>query len=118
EQDRRSFTVLPAGSAGVAQARLNDGATATAGPIVIDGRTTPINLGTLAQGAAGIQRTFTLSNLGDAPLTITPLPPPNGFSVITPLPASIAPNGTASFTVQLDSAVVGAKFGEVRFLTN
>jgi hypothetical protein len=109
--------VLPAGSTGEASAKLTDG-TAT-GPIVLDGRTTPLDFGIATQGPPVLhQRTFTLTNLGDATLTTNTFIPPPGFSLVTSFPSSLAPNASASFTLQLDTEVVGSKFGEVRFNTN
>jgi len=71
ELDRQSFTVVSGG--GEPEAAIY----AATAPIV-DGRGTPIDFGTVAAGAAAVERTFTITNRGAAALTtaLAPLPGP------------------------------------------
>jgi len=85
---------------------------------VKDGQTTPVNLGFAAQGATGPTRTFTVRNDGGVALTLGVPSVPAGFTLTEGLAASIAPGASDSFTVQLETATVGTKSGDVSFSTN
>lgn len=83
-----------------------------------DGRTTPVDLGTVAQGAAGPQQTFTIQDIGATTLDLSGLSLPPGFTLVGSFPSSIAAGGSAAFTVGLSSSAVGPQFGQVTFQTN
>ncbi|CAN5221315.1 hypothetical protein BH11PLA2_BH11PLA2_17390 [soil metagenome] len=98
---------------GEASARL-----AESGKIIIDERTTPLNYGSVASGAAGPTKTYTVNNHGGATLTLSGLTLPQGFSLSGAFPASIAPGSNATFIVKMDTTTVGYKYGRVAFTTN
>ncbi len=85
---------------------------------LIDGRTTPVDFGSVAVGGAAPQKAFTIANRGSSVLNLSnPVMPP-GFSLVGAFPSSVAAGASATFTVQLDPAQAGAKFGAVEFSTN
>ena len=85
---------------------------------ITNGRTTPIDFGTIAQGGAPPQLTFTISNLGSAALSPSNLALPAGFSLVGSFPASIAAHGSATFTLQMSTAISSAYAGFVSFQSN
>ncbi|MBL8697813.1 MAG: choice-of-anchor D domain-containing protein, partial [Alphaproteobacteria bacterium] len=90
---------------------------------IVDGDTTPsatdaTDFGAATQGAAAVQRTYTVTNSGGSALTTSGLVLPTGFTLVEGLSASIAAGGTDTFTVQLDTSVVGAKSGQISFTTS
>jgi hypothetical protein len=92
------------------------------GQNIVDGDTTPsgsdgTDFGTVLQGTTA-NRVFTLNNTGTAALTTSGLALPTGFSLIEGLSASIAPGGSDTFTVRLDTATAGTKSGQISFTTN
>ncbi|MFZ5829222.1 MAG: choice-of-anchor D domain-containing protein, partial [Planctomycetota bacterium] len=92
------------------------------GTLIADGATTPQWFGAVDQNAANRPtQTFTLKNTGDEPLLIQSISLPQGFSwkgTAPTTPFSIAPGGRRVLTVQLDSAVVGIKQGELIIASN
>jgi uncharacterized delta-60 repeat protein len=90
---------------------------------ISDGDTTPdttdgTNFGSVAQHGAPVNHIFTVVNDGTAPLTLSTLTIPTGFSVAEPLASSLAPGASDTFTVRLDADVQGTKTGDVSFATN
>jgi len=67
-----------------------------------------------------LSETFTINNTGTSDLTldIASLSVPDGFSVTTPFVATVAPNESTTFTIQLDAAQAGYYSGTVSFVTN
>jgi murein DD-endopeptidase MepM/ murein hydrolase activator NlpD len=110
EHVRRPFTVA---STGAAAARLTQG-----GAIVGNGRVTPIDFGSASPGASAPSLLFTVNNIGSAPLSLSNLTLPAGFALVGSLPGPIAAGGSASFTVQLDTASSGLKTGILSIQTN
>lgn len=86
--------------------------------IIIDKRTTPLDFGSVAAGAAPVQQSYTITSHGAVPLTLGGWELPSGFSIVGSPPTSIDPFTQATLTLQLDTAVVGAKFGRVKIDTN
>jgi C1A family cysteine protease/Leucine-rich repeat (LRR) protein len=91
--------------------------------LIVNGDTTPwptdgTDFGTIGRGRSPISRTFEVRNDGTAPLVLGSVTVPTGFAVTEALDASIAPASRDTFTVQLDTAVVGTKTGEISFATN
>jgi predicted anti-sigma-YlaC factor YlaD len=84
---------------------------------VVDGVTT-ILFGPVVRGQVGPTRTFTVKNTGTATLRLGSVRVPKGFQLIKGLKSSLAPGKSATFTVRLQSASVGAKSGTIRFATN
>lgn len=111
EQARESFVVTT--GAGVPDVVVDQ-----EGTYVLDERTTPIDFGEVVLGGTAPQRVFTISNSSATTLTLgSPVLPP-GFSLVGAFPANVAPEGTATFTVRLDTTRAGTKFGQLRFDTN
>lgn len=76
------------------------------------------DFGTTTTGGATISRTFTVRNIGTAPLTISGLSVPSGYTVADGITTPIAPGAEDTFTVRLDVASGGTKSGNVSFSTN
>jgi murein DD-endopeptidase MepM/ murein hydrolase activator NlpD len=85
---------------------------------IVDGRTTPIDFGTVGQGGPPAQLTFTIENIGSTPLSTSELSLPGGFSLVGAFPGAIAAGSSAGFTVQLDTTAAGSQFGQISFQTN
>jgi len=76
------------------------------------------DLGNVVKGETAPSTTFTVRNTGDATLTISGMSLPPGFSVAEELLTSLGPGASDTFTVQLDSDVVGPKSGQIRIENN
>ncbi len=90
---------------------------------IADGDTTPnIADGTdfemAAQGGDPVSRVFTVYNASSSTLTLGTVTVPAGFTLAEGLPASLAAGASDTFTIQLDTALVGTKTGEISFATN
>lgn len=93
------------------------------GSSVIDGDSTPTvvdgtDFGTIQQGQATVTRSFVVTNIGDADLTISSVTVPTGFTNTGPSSGTLVPGGAAVLTVRLDSAVVGTKSGDITISSN
>jgi hypothetical protein len=111
ELGKTSFQVT--GGAGDPTIQLDQGSA-----YILDDRTTPIDFGSVARGGSGPELSFTIENIGSAPLTTSGLSLPPGFVLDGAFPASIPAGSAASFTIQLASGAVGPQFGQVTFQTN
>jgi murein DD-endopeptidase MepM/ murein hydrolase activator NlpD len=100
-------------ASGAGAARVAQGTT-----YVPNGRTTPLDYGTVSLGASSPQRSYTVSNLGSAPLTLSNLTLPSGFSLVGSFPSNVSVGGTATFTLQMSTAVSGINAGMVQFNTS
>jgi hypothetical protein len=86
---------------------------------ILDNRTTPMDIGEVAQGQTPATDTFAMLNHGTATLDIGTINLPTGYSMKFPLTSStILPGDNAEFTVQLDSTTPGTKTGQITFTTN
>ncbi|MGH7194138.1 MAG: beta strand repeat-containing protein, partial [Candidatus Saccharimonadales bacterium] len=87
------------------------------GTLLMDGAS--LNFGTTLTGAP-VERALTIENDSAGTLTIDPnsLVLPNGFSLATALPTSLAPNQSALLLVQLDATTAGTYSGSLSFATN
>jgi hypothetical protein len=76
--------------------------------------------GTLINALVGADTTvtFTVQNTGSAPLLTSNLQVPAGFTVSEGLAASIAPGGSDTFTLALNTSAPGNFAGSVSFTTN
>src|SRR5262245_4783106 len=74
---------------------------------IVDGTTVAIDFGTVAQGAVGINRTFTIDNDGDADLTLGAISLPTGYSLVKGTSSTVAVRGSETFTVRLDTTTTG-----------
>ena len=85
---------------------------------VTDGSTAAINFGAVTRGQAAPTRTFRVKNDGQATLTLGAVTVPAGFTVVDPLTGPLAPGAMESFTIRMDTAVAGAKAGQISFVNN
>lgn len=90
---------------------------------VADNDTTPsanegTDFGSVGQGAGTVTRTFTVRNDGTATLTLDNVTVPTGFTITEGLTATLAPGSSDTFSVRLDTAIVGTKTGQIGFSTN
>jgi murein DD-endopeptidase MepM/ murein hydrolase activator NlpD len=106
--DPFQVTAAGAGAAHVAQG----------GTYVPNGRTTPVDFGTVSPGSTPPQLTFTVANLGSAALTLSNLVLPTGFALVGSFPAGVAVGSAATFTVQMGTAVSATNAGTLSFSTN
>ncbi len=87
-------------------------------PLIIDGRHTPIDFGTVSEGGTAPTKQFIVENHGFADLIISSVQVPAGFSLTEPLDATIAPDSRDTFTIALDTSTAGKKSGTVRIVSN
>lgn len=64
------------------------------------------------------QYTFSLQNVGNSPLTFGSISVPAGFSVIQPLPDSLAPGQFVNLTIRMETNTPGLRNGQISFSTN
>jgi hypothetical protein len=110
EQARHTFQITAAG-AGAARVSQDDVS-------IPNGRTTPVNIGGVFPDDVPSERTFAITNIGTAPLTLSHLTLPSGFTLVGAFPSSIPVDGAATFTIQMPSAVPGTKAGILSFATS
>ena len=72
----------------------------------------------MAQGGTAISPVFTVRNDGFAALTLGAVPVPAGYTLTHNLSASLAASTSDTFTVRLDSAVVGTRSEGSSFSTD
>jgi uncharacterized membrane protein len=90
---------------------------------IVDGDTTPSTgdftaFGTIYHNADAVSRTFTIRNDGSAPLVITGIVLPTGYTLVDDPADTLAAGASDTFTVQLDSSVIGGKSGQIVITTN
>jgi murein DD-endopeptidase MepM/ murein hydrolase activator NlpD len=85
--------------------------------VIIDGRATPLDFGTVDFGDTGPTKTFVVENHGYANLTTTAVLPV-GYVFVEPLSSTIAAGASDTFTVRLLTNSVGTKAGEITIFTN
>jgi hypothetical protein len=99
-------------------------AVAGLGVDIVDADATPsasdgTDFGATVQGAAAIERTFTVTNSGAGLLTLGSVTLPAGFLLGSDtLVSSIAPGASDTFTVMLSTAAVGNFAGDITFTNN
>ena len=86
--------------------------------IIADGSVAAIDFGGVLLGQTGPTRTFIVFNDGSQSLKLGNITLPHGFVLTDGLPATLAPFTADSFSVQLSSAALGAKTGEISLTTN
>jgi len=112
EVGRTSFRVAEWGD-GLAEMNVRFGDN-----FIIDGRTTPIDYGTVERGAGAPWRLLTAINHGTAPLELRSVSLPEGFRLVSGVPATIDPQGGQDVIIQMDDQVAGTKSGRVTIHTN
>jgi hypothetical protein len=85
-----------------------------ASPSSVDGT----DFGSVMQGDTAPQHTFAVKNDGTANLNLGTLSLPAGFSLVEGLSATISPGSLDTFTIRLNTGVVGRWSGQVSFSTN
>lgn len=88
------------------------------GAAVASAQATPVGFGASAVGAAGATRVLTLQNYGAQPLVLGAIDVPAGYTVVGTAPTTIAPLGTATLTLVVDTAAVGTRAGNVTIPSN
>ena len=112
DTDEPVVDVALAGHGQAPEADVREGAT----PVADGGG--PIDFGAAPRGDGSPTKTFTVDNIGDAPLATANLSVPAGYSVTEPLAGSIAPSTSDTFTVELSTAAPGTFAGTINFETN
>ncbi len=100
-------------TAGAAAAHVSQQST-----YVPNGRTTPIDVGTVSQGSGPPQLDFTVNNIGSDALSLSNLVLPSGFSLVGSLPSSVSVGNSATFTIQMTTSATGTNAGVLSFKTN
>jgi uncharacterized delta-60 repeat protein len=97
---------------------LHDGPGVT-DPEVLSGQSDAINFG-VARQPVPVARQFTVTNTGNAPLNVSALAAPPGYSVLNlpALPAVVDAGVTITFSVRLDANTPGAYAGNVTITSN
>jgi peptidyl-prolyl cis-trans isomerase A (cyclophilin A) len=99
-----TFTV----AVGVPGIAVADGVTA-----ITSAQAQAVALGAAALNAVATSKTFTISNPGDVPLTITGVTLPAGVKLVEAAPTSVPAGGSANLVVALDTAAVRAVSGSI-----
>ena len=91
--------------------------------VITDGDTTPTttdgtDFGSVTQDGSTVTRTFKVANSGALALTTETPTIPTGFTLTEGLATSIATSGNDTFSVRLDSSVLGGKHGTISFVNN
>jgi len=84
---------------------------------IVDGSTNAIDFGEAAFGSY-VTKTFTIKNTGKAPLNLSNLELPDGFSLLGTLPASLAINNWTDIRVALDTKTPGTYSGRFNLINN
>ena len=87
-------------------------------PLIIDGRATPLDFGSAAESSTGPAKQFIVENHGFADLTIDSVQVPAGFLIAEGLDTMIAADSRDTFTIELDTTVMGEKSGTLRIVSN
>ncbi|MDA0281813.1 MAG: choice-of-anchor D domain-containing protein [Planctomycetota bacterium] len=82
-----------------------------------------VDVGDVAQGAANLQRTFTITNDGQRALAVAAISLPSHYQFVGAVPTSVAAAvggvpGSASFTVELTTADAGTYGGTVSIIND
>jgi len=85
---------------------------------ILDGQGATVDFGTVEEGEAGIELIFTVRNDGGAPgLTLGSITVPDGFTLVQDFTKDVLAGGEEdTFTVRLDSDLIGHKAGEISFV--
>src|SRR5262245_14777047 len=114
DADEVSFDLVLSGLATAPEINVSVGGNELSSGGVIEFDTT--------QKGTPVTRTITVTNVGDAVLNLAPIDPntlPAGFSLVSGLSATtLAPGGTATFTVQLDGTAGGSFSGVIHITSN
>lgn len=98
--------------------RMEFGPDAVGNPILLNGRSTPIDFGQTSLNGNAPTQDFVVENHGSTALQLSNLVLPDGFQLTTPFPSQVNVDSRVRFTVSMDTSVVGPRFGEISFSTN
>jgi len=84
---------------------------------IADGTTTPINFGTVLVGDV-LERAFTITNTGNAALSLSNLNLPTGFSLVGALPSTVTPGSSIPLVIRVDTAIAGTFTGTLSLTNN
>jgi hypothetical protein len=118
DPDQNPFSFNVTATVNPAPPKLPDITVELDGANVVDGQTTPLSFGSPKQGTTAPTLTFVLSNTGESVLNLGTITLPAGYTLVEGLVASLAPGESDTFTVRLDTAVVGTKAGEITIASN
>ena len=90
---------------------------------IADGDSSPTttdgtDFGTITVGDTAVTRVFTVTNSGDADLTLGTPSVPTGFTLTEGLDSSISASASDTFSVRLDNSTAGIKHGDVSISNN
>ena len=90
---------------------------------IADGDSSPTttdgtDFGTINVGDTAVTRVFTVTNSGDADLTLGTPSVPTGFTLTEGLDSSISASANDTFSVRLDNSVAGIKHGDISISNN
>ena len=93
------------------------------GENIADGDSSPTttdgtDFGTITVGDTAVTRVFTVTNSGDADLTLGTPSVPTGFTLTEGLDSSISASASDTFSVRLDNSTAGIKHGDVSIVNN
>jgi hypothetical protein len=86
--------------------------------MITNDQTDAVDFGAVLQSQTGPEIQLTLSNAGPGTLIVSNVTVPSGFTLVSSTPPSVAPGGSAGFTVQLNSSAVGTNSGDIVILSN
>ncbi|MFO0820430.1 MAG: choice-of-anchor D domain-containing protein [Pirellulales bacterium] len=98
--------------------RMEFGPDAVGNPILLNGRSTPIDFGESLVNDVEPTQDFVIENHGSTALQLSNLALPDGFHVTTPFPSLVNVDSRVRFTIAMDTSVPGPRFGEISFATN
>lgn len=90
---------------------------------IADGDSSPTttdgtDFGSIFAGASTVTRVFTVTNSGDADLTLGTPSVPTGFTLTEGLDSSISASASDTFSVRLDNSAAGIKHGDISISNN
>ena len=80
-----------------------------------DGQTSAVDFGAVVVRGPGATRTFTVRNDGGYPIDLGAVTVPAGYTVVDGLTGPLAGGAADTFTVRLESAVLGPHAGSIEF---
>ncbi len=111
-----TFTIPIAGSVSAVpapQISVAQGATSLS-----DNAEPAFDFGNGVAGLTGPSRVFTVTNVGNATLSLGAVSVPSGFTLVKGLPVKLDAGESDTFTVRLDGPGVGVYTGQITFATN
>lgn len=110
ELARESFDVS---NSGVPEVRVEQGI-----QTILTDRFTPIDFGSVVAGSVAPTQTFTISNPGSAPLSLSAVQLPAGYELVMVPATTVLPGQTTTLKIRLKTTVAGYFAGELRMTTN